>query len=533
MTEIKISLPNLASEDCLPPATNGKQSPKRKGPPLNQIYALPVPVRTFPLPAFYPNNPISIIHVAYAWLRQTVRPPPAEPSVTFRGVWSESTNSVHVTDEKCVRGLWEQGFFGKGSLSRSEPNWLKRELVRKGLEETHVSEIMTNQRRQERAEAKWERARLEQEAIRQTKLSELQNVAAAAATATDATEISPPVGPAELLALPNSLSDIQVAKSKPTTTASILVNGDYSAPTPEPSLIEQLTGIAPSDASTAESTTTPQTPGPRSRGSSSVSRDGSERRQKSVRFSPKVESTTFDWTDPPSPKVTLNGNKGVSLAPAAEVDGNNATATATPTEAESTSGTVVNKEHLQLTPEEAFFLSFGLGALSVTDPYSGLDLTNMEMLRLFREHSYAPPRNGPDAPDLQPDDNFLVHYVVYHHFRSLGWVPRGGIKFGVDWLLYTRGPVFDHAEFGLIVIPSYSAPWWKARGKTMKTRSWAWLHSVVRVLSHVTKSLVLVYVDVPPPPTFDSALSSGLTDALKLYKVREVMVKRWSANRNR
>ncbi|KAJ3492868.1 hypothetical protein NLG97_g5092 [Lecanicillium saksenae] len=520
MTEIKISLPPTAApEDAAPPKSNGKPAPKRKGPPLNQIYSLPVPIRTFPLPAFYPNNPISIIHVAYAWLKQTVRPPPAEPSVVYRGVWSESTNSVRVADDKSMRGLWEQGFFGKGSLSRSEPSWLRRELVRKGLEETHVSEILTNQRRQERAEAKWERARLEQEAIRQTKLSESQKVAIAVEATT---KIVAPVGPAELLALPNSLSDVKVTKAKPATT-SILVNGDYLAPPPELSLIEQLAGIT-SDAGTNGSATAPQTPASRSRGSSTVSRDGSEKRQKSVRFSPKVESTTFDFSDPPSLNATLDGKSDEQTQAPTE---------STTAAAEVVQDILVNKEHLQLTPQEAFFLKFGLGALSVTDPYSGLELSTMEMLRLFREHSYAPPRNGPDADDLQPDDGFLIHYVVYHHFRSLGWVPRAGIKFGVDWLLYTRGPVFDHAEFGLILVPSYSDPWWKANGKEAEKRSWPWLHSVVRVLSHVTKSLVLVYVDVPPPPVFDQALASGLTDALKLYKVREIMVKRWAANRNR
>jgi tRNA-splicing endonuclease subunit Sen2 len=46
---------------------------------------------------------------------------------------------------------------------------------------------------------------------------------------------------------------------------------------------------------------------------------------------------------------------------------------------------------------------------------------------------------------LLPDDPFLVSYVAYHHFRSLGWVVKPGIKFSCDWLLYRRGPVFSHA----------------------------------------------------------------------------------------
>jgi tRNA-splicing endonuclease subunit Sen2 len=47
---------------------------------------------------------------------------------------------------------------------------------------------------------------------------------------------------------------------------------------------------------------------------------------------------------------------------------------------------------------------------------------------------------------LRFDNPFLLKYVVYHHYRSLGWVVKGGIKFCVDYLLYKRVPVFSHAE---------------------------------------------------------------------------------------
>ena len=60
-----------------------------------------------------------------------------------------------------------------------------------------------------------------------------------------------------------------------------------------------------------------------------------------------------------------------------------------------------------------------------------------------------PPRIPPpvkSVESLQFDNPFLVNYVVYHHYRSLGWVIKGGIKFCVDYLLYKRGPVFTHAE---------------------------------------------------------------------------------------
>jgi tRNA-splicing endonuclease subunit Sen2 len=47
---------------------------------------------------------------------------------------------------------------------------------------------------------------------------------------------------------------------------------------------------------------------------------------------------------------------------------------------------------------------------------------------------------------MRPDNPFLTSYVVYHYFRSLGWVVKSGTKFCVDYLLYKKGPVFSHAE---------------------------------------------------------------------------------------
>lgn len=68
----------------------------------------------------------------------------------------------------------------------------------------------------------------------------------------------------------------------------------------------------------------------------------------------------------------------------------------------------------------------------------------------------APAAPLPNTTPLQPDrfDNpFLINYIVYHHYRSLGWVVKGGIKFCVDYLLYKRGPVFHHAEYVLADMP--------------------------------------------------------------------------------
>jgi tRNA-splicing endonuclease subunit Sen2 len=564
------ALPNPTAEaqakaEPQPEAPAAAAQQQKRGPSIHQIYALPAPIRTFPLPTFYPNNPVSLFYIAYAWLGQVFRPPPVEPAVVHHGVWSETTISVHIKDEKSMRALWEQGFYGKGNLSRSEPNWLKREQVQRGLQEVHVSEIFTQQRREERAQAKWERARLEQEAILQTKLEEERLAASRrlaekeAAVPNSPPRFVAPVGPLELLALPNSaivVSRLELAPAPspflapvgplqllalPNSAADIVKSTEVNTPKANASLILSSSSHHGSSTEDSEEPRTPitnETPEIfRDDRSVISSSDGAGnktlKRRKSVRFSPTVESATYKASDPPSP----NRSPPVLFSQPSQANGNGKSISQTlpplPSASVPVSDPIINKEHLQLMPEEAFFLSFGLGVLEITDPASDRVLSRQDLFSLFRQYSYFPPRNGPDEPDLEPDDGFLVHYAAYHHFRSLGWVPRAGIKFGVDWLLYTRGPVFDHAEFGLIVIPSYSDAWWKKEGKQGPRKPWSWLHSVVRVLSHVTKSLVLVYVDVPPPHKFEEALKDGITEAMKLYKVREVMVKRWSSNRNR
>ncbi|KAL8342333.1 hypothetical protein RB601_005020 [Gaeumannomyces tritici] len=517
-------------------------TPPKKKIPLHQLYALPAPIRTFPLPSFYPSNPLSLVHVVYAWLSQTVfSKPPNEPSTTHRGAWSPETRSVHITDPASIRALWEQGFFGKGHLSRSEPNWLKREKDRRGLGAGKVAEQLTSKRREERQRAKWERARIEQEAIERTRLEETRAGAhandgktppnfavlpslmvrvTAPVMSKPTSTITSPVGPLDLLRLPNSAADLLSAHALNCSAHGValdaMVGGNINDTT---HLADGNYGANGSASAAVTKADTPPT---------------SLKTQKNVRFSPDVKSATFELHDPPSPINSLSQSTTDLLIklPSEPLD-TPVVALDTPQPEE-----IADREHLQLSAQEAFFLVFAIGALAVVDPKTESTLSTVELLHLFGDHSFFPPRTSSlDSPGFRTDDPFLVHYVVYHHFRSLGWVPREGVKFGVDWLLYRRGPVFDHAEFGLLVIPSYSNPAWTGleRKAPQRQPSWHWLHGVQRVLSHVLKSMVLVYVDIPPPSAIGSVsdVESGISGLLKQYRVREVMVRRWSSNRNR
>jgi tRNA-splicing endonuclease subunit Sen2 len=337
------------------------------------------------------------------------------------------------------------GFFGKGSLSRSEPNWLDFERRRLGLVAFETIEEAIGRRRKERENFKLERARLEREALEAQKRKE--------AGILDDHKPNSNDGPT-LMDSKRLEAEAQLERN---------INGHVVS---TKQTIEQDCKHQP--AHSAQSLTKEH-----------------------------VEESSQSAIEP------------------------------------------INQEHLQLSLDEAFYLCYSIGSLEVIDPASGKAIAKTSsLLKLFRQNSYFPPALG---HNLKPDDPFLLSYVVYHHFRSLGWVVRDGIKFAADYLIYERGPVFTHAAFAIIIVPSYTDPYWSATAERVKyvekkkaKKSWHWLHCINRVQNHVVKTLVLAYVDVPSPKDDQSPdADTDIGMLLRNYKVREFCVQRWSPNRNR
>ncbi|KAF7965330.1 hypothetical protein HWV62_44476, partial [Athelia sp. TMB] len=148
-------------------------------------------------------------------------------------------------------------------------------------------------------------------------------------------------------------------------------------------------------------------------------------------------------------------------------------------------------EHLQITLPEAFFLLWNLDCLTVLNPSTNEPMHLEQIWTTFQSAQLSTTLTpSPPAPD-RFDNPFLVNYVAYHHYRSLGWVVKGGIKFCVDFLLYKKGPVFHHAEFAIVVCPVYEDP---ADEETCpfdlqntKPFEWSWLSTINRVNSQVQK----------------------------------------------
>lgn len=464
------STPSVDTEPSRSPATRTR--PQR--PNYKHIHRYPLPLTVHPLPPLIPHNPLSVISVLLSYLTLLISPPQRE---IYSAYFDPATSSVHVTDEKAIKALWEMGFFGKGSLSRSEPSWLAREKKRRGLLGERTSEEVTRRRRVERREMKLERARKEKEVVDQRLKAE------AAAKRGD-------LGQLELDAPSLSANE---------ATNGFLNGSVHGSAHHNTDPVDLETKVAQSETDVNRTTCSPEKRSPNG--------------TKTVRFSPIIEEKKL-ISD--SEINTLNRQQAIRSE-------------------EDSEEPIVNEEHLQLSNEETFFLVYGLGVVRVFDGPDASVLSTTSLLQLFCQHTNFPPHQASDA--VQPDNEFLVSYVVYHHFRSLGWVVRSGVKFGVDYLLYNRGPVFAHAEFAVVILPSYEHSYWSAtperrdQAAQKESRSWWWLHGVNRVQAQVKKTLVLCFVEIPPPSVTSSLDHIG--SILRQYKVREVIVRRWIPNRSR
>ncbi|XP_030077965.1 tRNA-splicing endonuclease subunit Sen2 [Microcaecilia unicolor] len=165
-------------------------------------------------------------------------------------------------------------------------------------------------------------------------------------------------------------------------------------------------------------------------------------------------------------------------------------------------------EYLQLSLEEAFFLVYALGCLTVC--YSEEPLTILKLWEVFSI--------------IQP--SFQTIYMAYHYFRSKGWVPKVGLKYGTDLLLYRKGPPFYHASYSVIVelVDDHF------QGTPRRPFTWKTLAGLNRTTLNVSKELLFCYLIKPSDMSEQEMLSP---ECMKRIKVQELIVSRWVSSRER
>ncbi|KAK4688445.1 tRNA-splicing endonuclease subunit Sen2, partial [Tremellales sp. Uapishka_1] len=450
---------------------SGKNANRQRAIANNQKYGTPLPMT-------FPSSPSGILH---SYLPTFLLPSNGIAVPKCVGIFDASTSSVWVLDEGDKETLFRKGFFGKGTLSRSEPSWRERKIgLLKGGDKL-LAEQMREQRRLARKQFKIDRAQAFLDAAKQAEA-------------------------------------VLTSGQTPTGAAS---SGGETPLLPEGTKLNAQTFLV-----------RPERP------------DANRNRGKRA-FKPRPKPKADSPVPAATPAVSTAASASAGTVAEALGEGEDEDEE----EEEFDESLVLEMENLQLGLEEAWFLSSAIGVLKVYDPKSETYLPPNGLLPLFLTPAPAPAPSPLAAKRLYPDDPFLVSYVVYHHFRSLGWVVKPGIKFASDWLLYKRGPVFSHSMFSVVVIPVYedhndreTSPfghedWYEER------LNWKWMNTIMRVNSLVQKTVILVYVTIPSKASFPESSvlqdrsidinKNDMASLLKRYSVREVSLTRFGPARRR
>ncbi|KAK2575016.1 hypothetical protein KPH14_008763 [Odynerus spinipes] len=171
------------------------------------------------------------------------------------------------------------------------------------------------------------------------------------------------------------------------------------------------------------------------------------------------------------------------------------------------------KESLHLTFEETFFLMFGLGCLQLIH----FDGTSMDI-------------NSTWLYFCKEDKNFVQKYVVYHYFRSKGWVVKPGLKYGGDFSLYKQGPPFYHASYIVIIDVLDADSLTIIPNKCMRKMSWNNLFGLDRLSETTAKEILFAQVLWPSSIPLNSGPSSP--QLLSEFTVRELLWRRWNPKQN-
>lgn len=168
-------------------------------------------------------------------------------------------------------------------------------------------------------------------------------------------------------------------------------------------------------------------------------------------------------------------------------------------------------EYLQLSLAEAFFLSFALSCLTIYNP-NGSVMGLEDCWAAFNK--------------AQAD--FVASYVVYHHLRSRGWVPKSGLKFGVDYLAYRKGPAYFHSSFSILV-RTVDAITLRPVAYRQPTRNLTWpvITNLNRLSGQVAKEVIICNVCIPHDIDFSRP------SCLHELAVQQILLRRWIPEKTR
>lgn len=161
-------------------------------------------------------------------------------------------------------------------------------------------------------------------------------------------------------------------------------------------------------------------------------------------------------------------------------------------------------EHLQLTLIEAYYTAFIQRHLTIY-------------------HDNEPMQNPRAVWEMFNKiggENFAGAFVAYCRYRTVGWIPRSGLKYGVDWVLYP-GIMDRHTHSPFCVVLKFVHK--KEEEDKKVDRTWVSLQSRLRLVNNVAKTLVVAQVDCRE----DKSNGHHLKNAFKHTHITELTIDRW------
>lgn len=163
-------------------------------------------------------------------------------------------------------------------------------------------------------------------------------------------------------------------------------------------------------------------------------------------------------------------------------------------------------EHLQLTLCEAFYAAYVSDILDIYIPDRTV-ASEKACWTLFCEMTKG---------------TFAYRYAAYYKYKTTGWLPRSGLKYGVDWVLYkTETKNHTHASFCIVL--NYPL----RDEEDNLERSWIGLQNRLRLVKNVSKTLILASIEFNTGQALGRNHPLDASSAVNCVKVTEVTVDRW------
>lgn len=169
-------------------------------------------------------------------------------------------------------------------------------------------------------------------------------------------------------------------------------------------------------------------------------------------------------------------------------------------------------EYLQLGAEEAFYLATEVKVLSIVKTKAAV-LTDGELWVHFSQLCSL----------------FYARYAAYAHYRAGNWVPKSGLKFGVDFLLYKEGPLSYHSSFAIVIKVEEEGGNGSKHGSKGSGLTWKEVIAQDRVSESAGKDLLICHVIKPQGMTEERLREP----CIHLMRVKNVLVKRWVPEKDR